>query len=56
MIDRVEVSIIEETQPRWLAFLNKQLDLLERLPWDFTNIAAPNGVLAPHLARQNVQM
>ena len=24
MIDRVEVSIIEETQPRWLAFLNQR--------------------------------
>jgi ABC-type transport system substrate-binding protein len=56
MIDRVEVAIIEETQPRWLSFLNRQQDLLERLPWDFMNIAAPNGVLAPHLARQNVQM
>ena len=56
MIDRVEVSIIEETQPRWLAFLNKQQDLLYLLPFDFVNIAAPNGVLAPHLARQNVQM
>ena len=52
MIDRVEVSIIEESQPRWLSFLNKQQDLLERLPFDFMNVAAPNGVLAPHLARQ----
>ncbi|HSQ10624.1 MAG TPA: ABC transporter substrate-binding protein, partial [Burkholderiaceae bacterium] len=56
IIDRVEVSIIEESQPRWLAFLNKQQDLLERLPFDFMNIAAPNGVLAPHLARQNIQL
>lgn len=56
MIDRVEVSIIEETQPRWLAFLNKQLDLLERLPWDFMNLAAPNGKLAPHLEKQGIQM
>src|SRR4029453_13121543 len=56
MIDRVEISIIEETQPRWLSFLNKQQDRLERLPGDFINIAAPNGVLAPHLARQNVQL
>lgn len=56
MIDRVEVSIIEEVQPRWLSFLNKQQDLLERLPFDFINLAAPNGKLAPHLARQNIQM
>jgi len=56
MIDRVEVSIIVETQPRWLAFLNKQLDILPRLPYEFMNIAAPNGKLAPNLARQGVQM
>jgi ABC-type transport system substrate-binding protein len=56
MIDRVEVSIIVETQPRWLAFLNRQLDILPRLPYEFTNIAAPNGKLAPKLARQGVQM
>jgi ABC-type transport system substrate-binding protein len=56
MVDRVEVSIIEESQPRWLSFLNKQQDLLERLPFDFMNVAAPNGVLAPHLARKNVQL
>ena len=56
LIDRVEVSIIEETQPRWLAFLNKQLDLLERLPWDFMNIAAPNGALAPHLAPERADV
>jgi ABC-type transport system substrate-binding protein len=56
MVDRVEISIIEETQPRWLAFLNKQQDLLERLPWDFVNIAVPNGKLAPNLARQHIQM
>jgi ABC-type transport system substrate-binding protein len=56
IIDRVEISIIEESQPRWLAFLNRQQDLLERLPFDFMNIAAPNGKLAPGLARQNIQM
>jgi ABC-type transport system substrate-binding protein len=56
IIDRVEISIIEESQPRWLAFLNRQQDLLERLPFDFMNIAAPNGKLAPGLARQDIQM
>jgi hypothetical protein len=32
MIDRIEVSIIEENQPRWLAFLGDELDLLEQVP------------------------
>ena len=56
MIDRVEISVIEEQQPRWLSFLNRQQDLQERLANEFINIAAPNGVLAPSLARQGVQL
>src|SRR6185312_371604 len=43
MIDRVEVSIIEETQPRWLSFLNREFDLVWPVPQDFANDAVPNG-------------
>ena len=56
MIDRVEISIIEEVQPRWLSFLNKQQDVMWLLPWDFVNIAAPEGKLAPTLAREGARM
>lgn len=56
MIDRVQVSIIEENQPRWLAFLNAEQDLLEEVPTDFANIAMPNGMLAPHLAKRGIHM
>jgi ABC-type transport system substrate-binding protein len=56
MVDRVEISVIEEAQPRWLSFLNRQQDLQERLPNEFINIVAPNGVLAPNLARQRIQL
>ena len=56
MIDRVEISIIAEAQPRWLSFLDKQQDLLYGLPSDFVNVAAPNGKLAPFLAKQDMQM
>jgi ABC-type transport system substrate-binding protein len=56
MVDRVEIVIIEEEQPRWLSFLNRQLDLVEPLPFPFVNIAAPNGRLAPNLARQGIQL
>ena len=56
MLDRVEVSIIEEQQPRWLAFLNGQHDMLERLPNEYASIAAPNNRLAPNLAKRGVQM
>ena len=56
MIDRVEISIIDEDQPRWLAFLQKQQDLMERLPAEFINLAIPNNKLAPNLARQGIQV
>jgi ABC-type transport system substrate-binding protein len=56
MIDRVEISIIEEVQPRWLSFLNKQSDVSWLVPYDFVNIAAPNGKLAPFLAKQGVHL
>jgi ABC-type transport system substrate-binding protein len=50
----VEVSIIEETQPRWLAFLNGQLDWLT-VPGEFVSQAMPNGKLAPNLAKKGIQ-
>ena len=54
-VDRVEISVIDEAQPRWLAFLNGELDLLE-LPSEFAPVAVPNGKLAPHLARKGVRL
>jgi ABC-type transport system substrate-binding protein len=56
LVDRVEVSIIEEVQPRWLAFLNGEHDMIDRLPNEFASIAVPNGRLAPNLAKRGVQM
>jgi ABC-type transport system substrate-binding protein len=56
LVDRVEVSIIEEVQPRWLAFLNGEHDMIERLPNEFASIATPHNRLAPHLAKRGVWM
>jgi ABC-type transport system substrate-binding protein len=55
LVDRVEISIIEENQPRWLAFLNAEHDVLEEVPHEFVSIATPNSKLAPHLAKQGIQ-
>ncbi len=55
LVDRVEVSIIEESQPRWLAFLQGQIDLLDPVPVDFGTLAAPNGRLAPFLQRRGIK-
>lgn len=56
IIDRVEVSIIEQPQPRWLAFLNGEQNFLERIPNEFVDQAIPGGKLAPNLARRNVRI
>ena len=54
IVDRVEVSIIEESQPRWLAFLNHELDWIN-LPYEFLNMALPGGKLSPTLAREGIR-
>ncbi len=55
LVDEVRISIIEENQPRWLAFLNEEHDLLEEMPADFANTIMPNNQLAPNLARKGLQ-
>ena len=55
MLDRVEISIIEQSQPRWLAFLNGEHDFLERLPAEFIDQAVPAGRIAPHLAKRGIR-
>jgi len=54
LVDRVEISIIEEAQPRWLSFINGQSDLTA-VPQEFVPIAMPGGRLAPNLARKGMQ-
>ena len=55
LLDRVEISIIEESQPRWLSFLNKQHDYIDRLPPEFIDVAMPGRKTAPNLARQGIR-
>ena len=54
IVDRVEISIIEESQPRWLAFLDSELDWIN-LPYEFLNMAIPGGKLTPQLAKRGVR-
>jgi len=59
LVDEVHVSIIDEDQPLWLAFLNGQLDasagITSPVPPHFVPSAMPNGKLAPHLAKRGIQ-
>jgi len=58
MVDEVHLSVIAENQPRWLAFLNGQIDALvttsSPIPQEFTTVAMPNGKLAPNLAKRGI--
>jgi ABC-type transport system substrate-binding protein len=56
IIDRIEVSIIEETQPRWLSFLNEEMDLAFLVPEEFAYQAFPNNKLAKNLERRGIRM
>lgn len=55
LIDEVEISIVEEPQPRWLSFLNEQADFCERVPEEFINSAMPGGKVAPNLAKRGIR-
>jgi ABC-type transport system substrate-binding protein len=55
LVDRVVVDIVEESQPRWLSFLNGQYHWLA-VPGDYATLAAPNGEIAPYLAKQGITL
>ncbi|MEO8134718.1 MAG: ABC transporter substrate-binding protein [Betaproteobacteria bacterium] len=53
-IGRIEVNIIEESNPRFLAFDSKQLDFVY-VPSDFVNRVVADGKLRPEYAKQGIQ-
>ena len=55
IIGRVEIYVVEEQQPRWLAFLNGEHDYLYPMPEEFINLAAPGGKVAPNLAKRGIR-
>jgi ABC-type transport system substrate-binding protein len=56
LVGRIETTVLEEPQPRWLGFFNQEFDYLEYLPNDYINVVAPNGRLAPNLAKRGIGM
>jgi ABC-type transport system substrate-binding protein len=56
LIDRVEIYPIEDEQPRFLAFLNKEHDLLDETPFSFIHQVLPNGKIAPSLKALGVSV
>ena len=54
MIDRVEIAVIENDQPRWLSFVNGDADFIERVPEAFIDVAMPGGKLAHNLQKKHL--
>jgi ABC-type transport system substrate-binding protein len=55
LVDRIVIDVIEEQQPRWLAFVNREHDLLE-VPGSLAALSVPHGKLAPFLAKRGVRL
>jgi ABC-type transport system substrate-binding protein len=55
-LDRVEIYPIEDQQPRYLAFLNKEHDILDETPFSFIHQVLPNGKLSRALEKQHVSV
>jgi oligopeptide transport system substrate-binding protein len=55
LIGRVEITVIEEGQPRWLAFLKGDLDYLQPFPLDFVTELLDDGKLKAALAAKGIR-
>ncbi|HUL56302.1 MAG TPA: ABC transporter substrate-binding protein [Usitatibacter sp.] len=56
-LDRVEIYPIESEQPRFLAFMNREHDILDETPFAFLQqVLGPDGKLLPRLARQGIRV
>jgi ABC-type transport system substrate-binding protein len=58
MVDEVRVAIIDEDQPRWLAFLSEELDMLGgkvgSVPGTYVPKSLPNGKLLPSFQKRGI--
>jgi oligopeptide transport system substrate-binding protein len=54
-IGRIEISVIEEGQPRWLAFLKREVEYLQPFPLDFVGELLDNGKLRSALAAKGIR-
>lgn len=55
LLDRIEIYPIEEEQPRFLAFMNGDHDVMLETPFAFISQVLPNGKLADNLAKKGVR-
>ncbi len=56
LIDRIEIYPIEEEQPRYLAFMNREHDYIEETPFAFVHQLYANGKLSPAMQKRDVRV
>ena len=56
LLDRVEIFPIEEEQPRYLAFVNGEHDIMDELHPQFIHQVLPNGRLSAALEKRGVSV
>ena len=56
LVDKVEISIVEEQQARVLGFLNREFDFLEQVPPPLAEMVMKDGKLTPELQQQGVKL
>src|SRR5439155_13878245 len=54
LLPRVDISILEEAQARWLAFLNHETDILFAVPPQFAEQAIGTGKLKPQFVASGI--
>ena len=54
LVKLIQVDIIDEDQPRWLAFVGAEHDYIRPIPPPLADAALPGGKLAPNLVRAGV--
>ncbi len=55
LLGRIEITVIDEGQAMWLAFANRELDVLDRLPGAFVEEALLGGKLRSDLAAKGIR-
>jgi oligopeptide transport system substrate-binding protein len=54
LVPRIDISVMEEGQARWLAFLNGEIDYLGLLPVNLIDKALANGKLRPEFVAKGI--
>ncbi len=56
LLDRIEIYPVEEEQPRYLSFLNKEVDILDTMHQIYAAQVLKNDKVVPSIAKQGIRV